>query len=149
MAWVQYDAWQHGYRGIVPAEFLARQSLQRGITRWSQHWDGTLLVENDAGTVVGISSCGAPRDDGQDASVGELYMINLASSAWGTGVARPLFDAAVQRLREAGYASAYLWVLEPNLRARRFYEKAGWAADGGTKLHEPSRVMEIRYRCEL
>lgn len=149
MAWVQYDAWQQGYRGIVPAEFLARQSLQRGVERWRARWDGTVVIEDGAGVVVGISSCGAPRDDDVEASVGELYMLNVASSAWGTGVARPLFDAAVARLREAGYASVYLWVLEPNARARRFYEKAGWCADGGSKLHEPSGVLEVRYSRQL
>ena len=29
--------------------------------------------------------------------------------------------------------SAVLWVLEPNERARRFYERGGWAFDGTTR----------------
>lgn len=149
MARVHLDAWQSGYRGIVPASLLAEMSLERRIELWRNQWEGTLVVEDDAGVVVGISSCGAPRDEGELASVGELYMINVAPSAWGTGLAKALFDAAVQRLRAADHTSAYLWVLEPNMRARRFYEREGWSPDGGQKLHQRSGVMEIRYRRSL
>lgn len=149
MARVHYDAWQDGYRGILPPALLAGMSLERRIETWRRRWEGTLVVEDDAGAVVGISSCGSPRDEGEPPSVGELYMINVAPSAWGTGVARPLLDAAVQRLRAAGCTSAYLWVLEPNLRACRFYTRAGWRPDGGRKLDERLGVMEIRYRRDL
>ena len=36
--------------------------------------------------------------------------------------------AAVNVLRDAGYAEAILWVLEGNERAQRFYEIGGWQA---------------------
>ena len=149
MARVHYDAWQEGYRGILPTSLLAGMSLERRVEFWHRRWPGTLVVEDEAGDVVGISSCGAPRDGGEPPSVGELYMINVAPSAWGTGVSRSLLDAAVRRLRDSGYMYAYLWVLEPNRRARRFYERSGWRCDDGRKLHERSGVMEVRYRRDL
>jgi hypothetical protein len=42
-------------------------------------------------------------------------------------------------------------VLETNARARRFYEIAGWMADGGTKVEHRGEVelREIRYRRTL
>jgi hypothetical protein len=48
----------------------------------------------------------------------------------------------------AEYASATLWVLEDNPRARAFYERAGWAADGDWKAEQRFgvRAAEVRYR---
>jgi len=51
-------------------------------------------------------------------------------------------------LRRAGFDEAVLWVLETNVRARRFYEIAGWKPDGQTKADERGTVTlhEVRYR---
>jgi hypothetical protein len=40
-------------------------------------------------------------------------------------------------LRDEGFASATLWVLRDNPRARAFYEKAGWQATGQDSLFTP------------
>ena len=42
-------------------------------------------------------------------------------------------------------------VVEENPRARRFYEHAGWTADGGVKDEEwlETHVREVRYRITL
>jgi RimJ/RimL family protein N-acetyltransferase len=42
-------------------------------------------------------------------------------------------------------------VLESNARARRFYDRAGWTADGSAKQEEiaGSPVTEVRYRRPL
>ena len=46
-----------------------------------------------------------------------------------------------------GYERATLWVLKTNLRARGFYEKAGWTTDGTTKTEERPGALfhEVRY----
>jgi RimJ/RimL family protein N-acetyltransferase len=47
----------------------------------------------------------------------------------------------------AGYLSVRLWVLRDNSRARRFYERAGFAPDGASHtLDGLGGVTEIRYR---
>src|SRR5699024_7805448 len=46
------------------------------------------------------------------------------------GLARALVDALL------GDAPASLWVAEDNPRARRFYEKLGFAADGARQVDE-------------
>jgi hypothetical protein len=55
------------------------------------------------------------------------------------------------RLRAHGFGEAILWVLEDNPRTRRFYELAGWWADGDVKEDEwlGAVVREVRYRIEL
>ena len=45
-----------------------------------------------------------------------------------------------------------LWVLEANTRARRFYERAGFALDGGWQSEEIATGVfldEVRYRGDL
>ena len=45
------------------------------------------------------------------------------------------------------YRHAVLWVLDGNRRARRFYEREGWAFDGATKVDDRfgPGVRELRY----
>lgn len=57
----------------------------------------------------------------------------------------------MRRLRNDGFTEAILWVFEDNPRTRRFYELAGWVADGGTK-DEPlfgTAAPAVRYRLRL
>ena len=45
-----------------------------------------------------------------------------------------LTDAALDGLRTAGYRRVVLWTLTENARARRFYDKAGFAPDGAINV---------------
>ena len=57
----------------------------------------------------------------------------------------PLIAAVERELTDAGHATAYLWVLDGNARASDFYERHGWAADGGAKVEErPGLVLHER-----
>lgn len=44
-----------------------------------------------------------------------------------------------------------LWVLDANARARRFYEAAGWRADGRTQYNDygQARLQALRYAVAL
>jgi ribosomal protein S18 acetylase RimI-like enzyme len=81
----------------------------------------------------------------------EIQAIYLVPEAIGLGIGRSLFQAAVDDIVAHGFKAAILWVLDTNERARRFYEAAGWAADGATKTEErPGRDLhEIRYARNL
>jgi RimJ/RimL family protein N-acetyltransferase len=53
-------------------------------------------------------------------------------------------------LAEEGYNSAMLWVLADNPRARRFYEREGWRADGErADTIRGVEVEEALYRLSL
>ncbi len=58
---------------------------------------------------------------------------------------------AVRHLAEAGCREVVLWVLATNERSRRFYEKAGWHADGAEAPHDVGGVAHtvVRYRRSL
>jgi RimJ/RimL family protein N-acetyltransferase len=83
--------------------------------------------------------------------VGEIRAIYLVPAAWGRGHGRDLMTAALADLAAAGYAEATLWVLDRNNRARRFYEAAGFRADGSVKEYNGIgfTLPEVRYRRQL
>ena len=160
IARVHIRTWQVGYRGQLPDPFLdgLTADLERRTSFWS-HWIATeaaargqtVLVAEDGDEIAGFASFGPSEPASADPTVGELYTIYVDPDRWGGGYGRALIAAAMRRLRGAGFPEAVLWVLETNARARRFYEIAGWSADGGTKTERRGEVelREVRYRRAL
>jgi len=148
---VQVLGWQHAYRGILPAEFLADLSVERRETWWQNQIEvGALavaVVEDGDGKVVGFVSCGR----GDHPHEAELYAIYLDPARIGQGYGRSLIEAAENTMREQSYEEAVLWVFANNNRARRFYEQAGWSADGTFKVEEigGAQPTQVRYRRTL
>jgi ribosomal protein S18 acetylase RimI-like enzyme len=125
VARVQIESWRDAYAHLFTGEQLAGMSLTERAAFWRRFPPLVAEVERE---VVGFVAVGAAHHD--DDAEGELYAIYVRPDRWGTGVGRELMEAGERRLRELGHASAILWVFEENPRARRFYEAAGWKADG-------------------
>jgi ribosomal protein S18 acetylase RimI-like enzyme len=88
--------------------------------------------------------------DGRAGRVGEVYAIYVVSAWWSAGAGRALMNAALAALRADGYRRAVLWVLADNVRARRFYDRAGFAPDGAcTIISGLGGVLEVRYYRDL
>jgi ribosomal protein S18 acetylase RimI-like enzyme len=53
-------------------------------------------------------------------------------------------------LRETGYDTATLWVLERNTRARRWYKRLGWEHTGErSPVYPPAGIYDVGYRIVL
>jgi len=108
----------------------------------------TLLVAEQADGIVGYALVRRrARDESLADDVGELIAIYVDPPAWGTGAGPALLDAATDELRAAGCAAAVLWTFEANGRARRVYERSGWAPDGAADHYQGA--PELRYRLAL
>jgi GNAT superfamily N-acetyltransferase len=142
VARVQLETWQAAYAHALPAEQLQAMSRDDAIER-HRRWPPTFVAEV-AGQVAGFASVGASRDPHTD---GELFAIYVHPDHWGTGIGRALIDAGEAELRRLGHREAILWVLDDNPRARRFYEIAGWSADGTAREIRifGFDVPEVRY----
>jgi ribosomal protein S18 acetylase RimI-like enzyme len=131
-------AWQVAYEGHMPADFLAALDPAARALRWREQMLATepdqavFVAENADGTVIGFAACGNERTD---ASAGEVFAIYVDPARWGAGAGRALMDAAVAHLTAAGPRPVRLWALDGNERARRFYERYGFVADGATGRH--------------
>ncbi|MGH7921427.1 MAG: GNAT family N-acetyltransferase [Candidatus Dormibacteraceae bacterium] len=158
IAVVHVRSWQAAYAGRLPQAYLDGLSVERRRRVWNQilaatDWPqtGTLVAEVE-GNVAGFVSISPTRDGDQDpARVGEVGTIYVLAEAWGTGIGRALMRSALDRLTEAGYSAATLWVLDTNDRARHFYEAGPWRLDGATKRDDERgfAIEEVRYACSL
>jgi GNAT superfamily N-acetyltransferase len=154
LARVHVRSWQEAYRGLVPQEYLDGMDPARRLPRWQEMLADddiglTLVAEDERDGVVGFIRLSPSRDTDVDPSeVGEVQAVYLLAGYWGRGVGRSLMDAGVRRLVAAGFRELTLWVLATNERARRFYEAAGWRADGSAKSDDSRgfALDEVRYR---
>jgi GNAT superfamily N-acetyltransferase len=142
--------WQEAYRHAFPAELLDGLSVE-GHEEW---WRG--VVENgpervwvavEGDVVLGFVSVGPSRTE---ADVAELYALYVLPEAWGSGAGTALMRTAIDWFLAEEHVVAMLWVLEDSPRARRFYEREGWRADGGrTAVVRGVEVREALYRLSL
>ena len=108
-----------------------------------------LLAEED-GDLLGLSTSGKSRDGDADPSVGEIRSFFVAAGRWGQGTGRALMAAALESLRERGCAEATVWSFAANERANSFYERAGFTRDGAEKTEDGwAHLLEVRYRRSL
>ncbi|MEO7449000.1 MAG: GNAT family N-acetyltransferase [Humibacillus sp.] len=141
---VHMAVWREAYAGLMPADYLAGLSDERCADRWrataARPVDApgrTLVVLDGSDALMGFGSAGPSRDD--DAPTPwELYAVNLAAPARGTGVADRLLDDLV------GGRDTSLWVLEGNRRARAFYARRGFVDEGGRDEHSATGAPELR-----
>lgn len=155
VAGIHVRGWQWGYRGLLPDEFLDGLSVavREGIWRErlaaeSPNRTWIAEVDNDA---VAFVSYGPAVDEALAAETGQIFALYQERHAAGTGLGRALLAHAMRDLINLGFRAAVLWVLEGNLIARRFYEVAGWSADG-VRMQEVRNnqvLHKVRYRILL
>ena len=90
------------------------------------------------GKLMGLLVC-SEQPDGR----AEIEAIHSLPESWGTGLGAAMLDFALKG-RAAG-----LWAFEKNARARRFYEKHGFAFTGETRISEFDGAVEVRYERKL
>jgi ribosomal protein S18 acetylase RimI-like enzyme len=109
-----------------------------------------VLVAQEGEHVVGFTACGVSQDEDLDrARTGEIYVIYVHPRAWRQRHGTALANQAIECLREEGFEEAILWVLEGNQQAMRFYESAGFEADGASKVKQRADGSEmpiVRFR---
>ncbi|MFE9479197.1 GNAT family N-acetyltransferase [Streptomyces spororaveus] len=149
---IRVTGWKAAYAGILPQPYLDRMTVEAD-TRARRQYFGTAdrasvdLVAVDAqGGVVGWACLGPSRT-----GAGELYALYVRPSLIGSGIGRALLEAVHVHALARGFGLVLLWVLTDNATARRFYERAGYVADGAvqTDSYDGVPVTEVRYRLTL
>jgi GNAT superfamily N-acetyltransferase len=163
---VRREAWFAAYSGILDQDIIDRVTAIGGAAAdppaYRRSYAAVAAAADGIPIVVGYAACGPERavdsaypassltSAGRAGETGELYAIYVASDWWSTGAGRALLSTALAALRAAGYRRVTLWTLTGNARARRFYEKAGFAPDGATNiLTGLGGVEELRYARDL
>jgi GNAT superfamily N-acetyltransferase len=137
IASIQARGWRHAFADIVEPEHMPEPEQQEPRFAEFIAGGGEVYVWDQDGQVAGFATL-----EGD-----ELRAIYVDPPAQGAGVGSALLDAAVEALRAAGHAEAFLWTFEANGLARAFYERHGWELVPGRqgRLGAP----EVRYRRAL
>jgi ribosomal protein S18 acetylase RimI-like enzyme len=162
IAGIHVRTWRAAYRDILPPATLAALDESRRAQLWRCRVTAPdprhrVLVAVDGAGVVGFLYLGPTGDPDDDAdAVGQVLALHVDPDAGGRGIGRALLRRAVDEFTRSGYRTATLWVVEGNVGARRFYERAGWSTDGASR-REPlaaegetgDLVTVVRYRVGL
>lgn len=154
IAEVHVESWQRAYRGILPEPYLASLSVSEREAMWRrmvEQQPSHLLVVRAAGQVVGFIAFGASRDPDAPSDRAEVRALYVRATSWSTGAGRCLWLEALRRILSEGYTSVGLWVIAGNERAIRFYERAGFVAEPGSRKSSDlggTMLEEVRYVCK-
>lgn len=155
LAEIHVAAWRAAYRGMMPDAYLASLSVSERARRWShaigRPGPGKVAVAQLGDEIAGFCSFGPTRDpDSPDTA--EIYSINVRPESWGRGAGWALCEHAAREAAAREHTVMTLWVLKENERARRFYERLGYAPDGAEKTDTAligSPLNDMRYRKDL
>lgn len=125
---IHVAAWKQAYVGQLSQAFLDKLDVAERLRRWQEHFhsgepSGLLIARmNDKG--AGFVCFGRGRDADRQ-GWGEISAIYVVEPYWGSGLGYQLYTNACAALKNDGFASVYLWVLDTNLRAIAAYERWG------------------------
>jgi ribosomal protein S18 acetylase RimI-like enzyme len=153
LARVRSLSWQSAYDGLLPAELIQAATRPDGGERQREFLQADparhALLAEDGGSPVGMAAYGPGRsvESGEGGEAGaELYVIYVLPEYWSRNVGRSLMDRVLEDVRAAGYPRIFLWVLSTNMRARRFYERYGFAVAGDRTVERDGHpTRETRY----
>jgi GNAT superfamily N-acetyltransferase len=138
IAEIEARAWRWAY-----SDFIAPQDMRDPAAREAVWRDlivtGEVRVFDQDGTIAGYAAI-----DGD-----QLAALYVDPAAQGAGVGSALLADALERLRRAGHARAWLYVYAANAHGRAFYERRGWAAVGDPVGEDRWIAPGYRYEREL
>jgi ribosomal protein S18 acetylase RimI-like enzyme len=152
LAVLHLDAALAGYGHIFPVE-APPPTPDEVLEQW-EHWLGAdwdagrrAFVAEEGIDAVGVVLAGPDPAEPTSGHVARLY---VRPDRWGARIGSALYAQAIAHLTESGFPEATLWVLEHNLRARRWYERLGWHETGERKpVYAPAQIDDLRYRISL
>ena len=122
------QCWREAYRGIVPAELMAKFKIKTRLPMWE-----TILLDQqrivfgayDQGRAVGFIVAGKASEHLFDDIDGHIAAIYIAASHHRRGIGRKLISLSAKIWADTGGHSLALGVLAQNTSARAFYETLG------------------------
>ena len=147
---IHAKSWEFAYRDIVSKDIIDKHNI-----RWPMIWDKMLANNTNShyvviydSIIIGFLTIAISRDDDLNKSFYEIIGLYLSPQYISRGFGKLTMDWIKQEVKSRGYDKISLWVLEENTHARKFYEKAGFKADGKNKPSGLADAREVRYICK-
>jgi len=147
VAEIHVTGWRNAFFGILSDGFLFNHL--RVLNRIKAFNEEVISSKDetyvfDDGIVKAFMTVGRCRDkDEPDAF--ELWGLYVDPFWQRSGIGSSMVRFCEQQATQRGYKKINLWVLEPNTRARSFYEKMGFMPDSSAKRIEWMGSNELRY----
>jgi len=142
------DSWRTAYRGLLTDAYLDNDLLGERTRYWTEKMatlktNEFVLMAEDGHDVVGFIAVMDLPEAGYQALVDNLHVVPHLK---GYGIGGKLMRAAARRLLEDGRTNFYLWVLEGNHPAEKFYQAiSGRPADRKQSDFGGKAVWATRY----
>lgn len=145
IATLHADSWRVAYRGALDDAYLDRDVVEDRFSVWLERLSAPaqnqrVVVAEDGQHIVGFA-CAYGRDDDRWGTL--LDNIHVRRGQHGQGMGKRLLaDVAAWSATMHSGAGLYLWVVELNQAAQRFYQHLGatdrgdgiWIAPGGREV---------------
>lgn len=151
IALVHVRSWQIIYRDSIPESYLKNLSVIERKQQWYElitNGVKILVIEND-GQIVGFASMCQYRESDADQTQGEISAIYLHPDYWRRGLGTKLCQSALLELKRMGFDEIFVWVVNDNNLARRFYESLGFELTQSCKTDDFADgviLQEVLYR---
>lgn len=128
ISFIYASSWRTAYRHLISDDYLDRLPNEYWVPSL-RSWLGSgqlygLIALSD-GRPVGAAIYGRGRD-AEYGDWGELVSLYVLPDATRRGTGSALLAEVLRLLREDGYDRCYLWAIEGNRIADRFYRKHGF-----------------------
>lgn len=130
-------AWKEGYKGLLPQKYLDELTPADKINRVID--DGSFVVLD--GERIAAHCHARAANEPEWRGWGEIHTMYTHPDYWRKGYGTAVFKHAEDWLYERGFNEVYLYVLEGNERAERFYRAQGFFPNGGTLCCEIAGIV--------
>lgn len=125
---IHATSWRKAYRGMVPQHFLDRLPDEHwvpSVRSWLDSGRFSALLVYEDKRPIGVCVFGRSREESHS-DWGEIVSLYLLPDATHRGVGALLLEEVLRQMQQEGYTRFYVWSLEDNLIADRFYRKHGF-----------------------
>lgn len=143
------------YTDFAPPGWRARRSFQEEgeVYERLSRGDVHARLAFHAAAAVGITgwmpAVTPSPDRAPIAGRAHLWLLFVAPSWWGSGLAAKLLEWSTTGMRESGFRAAQLWTPRDSPRARGFYEREGWVFSREQSFSPDLGLHVVRYERSL
>ena len=143
------ESWRRTYRGAFSDAYLDGPVFEERATLWDQRMatprdDQYVMLATEGDQLLGFACTFGNEDPTWGALLDNLH---TAEGFEGRGIGRRLLATSARWAEQHHPGGFYLWVLDDNARARRFYEHLGATNEGPQPIATPDggEVTQLRY----
>lgn len=141
IAKVHYNSWIETYTNLISSDYLEKLSVENSLKYFKNVNPSNILIAKENDEIVGYVKFGQYRSNDIN-NCGEIESIYILKQSQHSGIGKQLIKNAISRL---DYPIIYLWVLETNVNAIKFYQHLGFKLENIKKeITLVTPVVEVR-----